>query len=273
MFKRKRLIIVLLLLGIVVFSGVSFVRHKYVLPIIMYHSINPDRQNNSLLVVTPENFRRQMRFLKEHHYNVVSLEEAADFISNKKRPPPRTIAITLDDGYKDNYTYAFPILKEYNLPATIFIVVNEVGTPVDQRLSWDQIQTLQKSGLITFGSHTLNHPNLAAISSAETLKNEIQGSKKILEEKLRRGVETFSYPSGRFSKASRQAVIDAGYKLAVATNPGKRIPDDDIFVIKRIRISKNCNNLFIFWIETSGYYNFMRESKGQKNGRQEDTYL
>ncbi len=88
-------------------------------------------------------------------------------------------------------------------------------------------------------------------------------------------MRAFSYPSGRFSKAARQAVIDAGYKLAVATNPGRRIPDDDIFLIKRLRVSKNCDNLFIFWIETSGYYNFMRESKGQKDGRasQEDTYL
>ncbi len=266
MFKRNRLIIVLVLLGIAVFSYLSFIRHRYVLPIIMYHSINTNTQNNSLLVVTPENFRRQMRFLKEHDYHVVSLEEAADFIRNKKRVPSHTIAITFDDGYKDNYTYALPILKEYHFPATIFIVVNEVGVPPEQRLSWDEIYAMQRTGLITFGSHTMNHPNLAGVTSGEALKNEIQGSKKILEEKLGKKVETFSYPSGRFSKAARQAVIDAGYKLAVATNPGKRIPDDDIFVLKRIRISKNCNNLFIFWIETSGYYNFMRESKGQKNG-------
>ncbi len=180
MFKRKRLVF-LALFAVLIFSFLSFVRHKYVLPVVMYHSINPDTQNNSLLVVTPENFRRQMRFLKEHHYNVVSLEEAADFISKKKRPPPRTIAITLDDGFKDNYTYVLPILKEYNFPATIFIVVNEVGVPPDKRLSWDEIQAMQRSGLITFGSHTVNHPNLAEVTSGESIKNEIQGSKKILE--------------------------------------------------------------------------------------------
>ena len=274
MLRRKRLIVAALF-AVLIFSFVNSIRHKYVLPIIMYHSINPDTQNNSLLVVTPDNFRRQMRFLKEHDYHVVSLVEAADFIRNKKRPPARTIAITFDDGFKDNYTYVLPILKEYNFPATIFIVVNEVGVPPDKRLSWDEIQVMQGSGLITFGSHTINHPNLAEVTSSETIKNEIQGSKKIIEEKLGRKVEAFSYPSGRFSKAARQAVIDAGYKLAVATNPGKRIPDDDLFVIKRIRISRNCDNLFIFWIETNGYYNFMREIKGQKNGLniQKDTYL
>ncbi len=114
MFKRKRLIIVVVVLGLLTASLVNFVRSKYVIPIVMYHSINPDTQNGSLLVVTPDNFRRQMRFLKEHHYKVVSLGEAADFIKKRQRPSGRTIAITLDDGYKDNYTYAFPILKEYN---------------------------------------------------------------------------------------------------------------------------------------------------------------
>ncbi len=274
MFKRKRLIVAALL-AVLIVSFTSFVRQKYVIPIIMYHSINPDTQNNSLLVVTPDNFRRQMRFLKEHHYNVVSLEAAADFIKNKKRPPARAIAITFDDGFKDNYTYVLPILKEYNFPATIFIVVNEVGLPPENRLSWDEIHTMQESGLVTFGSHTVSHPNLKGVTSPEVIKNEIQGSKNILEEKLGRKVETFSYPAGRFTKSARQAVIDAGYKLAVVTSPGKRIPDDDIFLIKRLRISKNCNNLFIFWVETSGYYNLMRESKGQKNGlsSQEDTYI
>lgn len=245
------------------------------LPVIMYHSINPDRQNGSLLVVTPENFRRQMDFLKKHRYNVISLEEAGRFIKNKKRPPARTIAITFDDGYQDNYTYAFPILKEYNFPATIFIVVNEVGNPPQKRLGWEEIKLMQDSGLITFGSHTANHPNLAGVSSPETMRDEIQGSKKILEEKLGRKVESFCYPGGRFTKAARQAAIDAGFKLAVATNPGKSIPNDDVFLIKRIRISKNCDNLFIFWVETSGYYNLMRESKGKKNefSGQKDTYL
>jgi len=275
MSKRKRLIIFVAILGIVITSLVNFTRSKYVLPVLMYHSINPDTQNTSLLVVTPENFRRQMRFLKEHHYQVISLEEAADYIKNKKRPLARTVAITFDDGFKDNYTYAFPILKEYNFPATIFIVVNEVGLTSENRLTWDEIKVMQDSGLITFGSHTISHPNLEGVTVQEAIKNEIQGSKKILEEKLARKVEAFAYPAGRFTKLARQAAIDAGYKLAVVTNPGKGIPDNDPFLIKRLRISKNCNNLPTFFIEVSGYYNLMRETKRQKNGSnsQKDTDL
>lgn len=260
MLKRKRLIAIVIL-GILALALVNFAHSRYVLPVIMYHSINPDTKNGSLLVVTPDNFRRQMRFLKDHRYKVISLEEAADFIKNKKRPPSRSIAITFDDGYLDNYTYAFPILKEYNFPATIFIVVNEVGLPPENRLSWSQIRVMQESGLVTFGSHTISHPNLEGIISQAALKDQIDGSKKILEEKLGGAVNTFAYPGGKFTKEARQAVIDAGYKLGVATNPGRVVADNDIFLIKRLRISKNCDNLFIFWIETSGYYNLLRESK------------
>jgi hypothetical protein len=66
---------------------------------------------------------------------------------------------------------------------------------------------------------------------------------------------------GRFSDKARRAVIAAGYKIAVATNPGKKYPNNDIFVLKRLRISENAGNLFVFWIETSGYYNFIREHR------------
>jgi peptidoglycan/xylan/chitin deacetylase (PgdA/CDA1 family) len=260
MFKRKRLTIIL---GIIFLSGfllVNFIQQNYVVPIIMYHSVNPNvLSENRLLVVSVKTFEHQMRFLKKHRYNVLPLEELATLIKDKKKIPPKTIAITLDDGYKDNYIFAFPILKKYNLPATIFIIINEVGRP--DRLSWDEIKNMQASGIITFGSHTLSHIPLVNIKSEEEIKKELFNSKKILEEKLGHQVNVFSYPKGRFNAKLRQLVCDAGYKLAVATNPGKRFPNDDIFVLKRLRISQNADSLFVFWIETSGYYNFMREHR------------
>ena len=85
-----------------------------------------------------------------------------------------------------------------------------------------------------------------------------------MEEELGAEVNAFSYPEGMFNKIIKQLVMDAGYKLAVATNPGKKFSSDDIFVLKRLRISRNSNNLFIFWVETSGYYNFMREHRHKK---------
>ncbi len=260
MSKQKRLIT---LFGVIILLSiflVSFIQGKYVVPIVMYHSVNPVmRQEIKLLRVSPETFERQMRFLKSHHYNVLTLESLATLIKEKKKILPKTIALTFDDGYKDNYIYAFPILKKYHLPVTVFIITDEVGRA--DRLSWDEIKTMQDSGIVTFGSHTLGPEPLINIKSEQELRKQIFDSKKILEEKLGRWINAFSYPEGRFNNKIKQLVMTAGYKLAVATNPGKKFVNDDIFALKRLRISASANNLFVFWIETGGYYNFIREHR------------
>lgn len=259
MFKRKRLILVFsLVIALVLFSA-GFVRGKYVVPVVMYHSVNPAASRKTMLAVTPETFERQMRFLKNNRYNVITLQELTGLIRDNKKIPGRTIAITLDDGYKDNYTYAFPVLKKYNLSATIFIIVNEVGRPQADRLSWEEIKIMRDSGLIIFGSHCLGPEPLTKIQSEDEVRNQIFVSRQILEKKIGRKVDVFSYPEGRFNAKIRQLVIDAGYLAAVATNPGKRYPSNDVFALKRLRISENAANMFIFWVETSGFYTFMKE--------------
>jgi peptidoglycan/xylan/chitin deacetylase (PgdA/CDA1 family) len=107
----------------------------------------------------------------------------------------------------------------------------------------------------------LNHPFLENIEDGEILKKEVKDSKRILEENLKKEVNAFSYPCGRLNSRVRQEVVIAGYKAAVVTNPGKNCPDDDVFALKRLRISENASNMFVFWIETSGYYNFIREHR------------
>ncbi|MFA5099399.1 MAG: polysaccharide deacetylase family protein [Candidatus Omnitrophota bacterium] len=259
MFKNKRLIVWggIVILGIVLVGG--FVRKQYVLPIAMYHSVQPVVPEGNRLIVSVKAFDRQMQFLKKNKYTVLSLEQAAVLISGKKKMPPRAIVLTFDDGYADNYEYAFPILKKYGLPATIFLVVNDIGKP--DKLNREQIRQMQDSGLISFGSHSMNHPFLECITDNVELVKEINGSKSELESLLGRTVATFSYPCGRLNKDVRQRVVNAGYRSAVATNPGKTISNDDVFALKRLRISENAGNLFIFWFETTGYYNFIRENR------------
>ncbi len=257
--KRKRLITLFGIIILLSFFLANFFREKYVAPILSYHSVTPNADPKSRLAITPETFERQMLFLKRNHYNVLPLENLADLIRDKKRTPPRTIAITFDDGYKDNYIYAFPILKKYNLPAAIFVIIDEIGRL--DRLSWNEIRAMQDSGIVTFGSHTLGPVPLINIKSEQDLKKQIFNSKKILEEKLGGPINAFSYPEGRFNNRIKELVVSAGYKFAVATNPGKKFANDDIFALKRLRISANANNLFIFCVEASGYYNFMREHR------------
>ena len=258
MFKRKRLIVIIGLIAAFLALAV-FAKSRYMVPIAMYHSVTADADPANRLQVSVKSFQRQMDFLKTHHYNVVPLEAIARLIRDKKKIPPKTIAITLDDGNIDNYVYAYPILKKLDFPATIFIIINEVGRPGGDRLSWDKIKEMQLSGRIDFGSHTLDHPYLVDVKSDAELRKQIFDSKRLLEAKLGRPVDMFCYPAGRFNGRIRQLVIDAGYKFAFATNLGSRFSDDDIFAIKRLRISSSSDNLFIFWFETTGYYNIFRK--------------
>ena len=237
--------------------------NHYTVPILMYHYINNEEPLRSRLGVSPESFEKQMRFLRERKYNIVSLEELADLIKNKEKIPFKTVAITFDDGYLDNYTHAYPVLKKYNIPAAIFVVINRVGKHLgnDDYMSWQQIKELSVSGLVTIGSHSMNHPNLSEIDSEAELREEIFESKRILEKELNQEVKFFSYPFGGRSLEARRLVSLSGYKAALGTNFPKGSPGDDPYALKRLRISENCRNMFIFWVETSGFYTHIKEQR------------
>ena len=256
--KRYNFFIVLTVVVTIAISGVLWARQQYVAPIIMYHRID-DKSKVSSLSVCPENFHRQIEFLKIHNYNVVKLEELPDLMK-KRKLPRRTIAITFDDGYENNYTCAYPVLKEFGIPATIFIVPALVGT--EGYLTWDQIVEMSESGVISIGSHTMTHAWLSDLPE-QKLDIEIFDSKRAIEGHLRKKVHSFSYPLGGFNSHVRDKVIKAGYRIAVATNPGKKYPKHDLFAMKRLRISKTSDNLLVFWIEISGFYTWIKEHRDE----------
>lgn len=264
MSKPLKLICWIFLGAIIAFGGwIAVVFSHYTVPILMYHYINDEEPSRSRLGVSPATFERQMRFLRERKYNVIPLEELADLIRNKREIPPKTAAITFDDGYLDNYTQAFPVLKKYNLPATFFVVINRIGKHLgnDDYMSWAQIKDLSESGLITIGSHSMNHPNLSEIESEQEMESEILESKNILEERLGRKVNLFSYPFGGINHLARSIVISSGYQAAVGTNFPKGYPNNDIYALKRLRISETSRNMFVFGIVVSGHYTFIKENR------------
>jgi peptidoglycan/xylan/chitin deacetylase (PgdA/CDA1 family) len=260
MFRRRKLIIIAVAV-IAVFASALFIKSQYVVPILMYHSVRPGALPSNRLCVSADSFERQMRFLKVHKYNILPLEKVAGIIREKKKIPHKTVAVTFDDGFKDFYIYAFPVLKKYNIPATMFLIFNEIARPQSDRLNWDEIREMKDSGIITFGSHCLGPEPLINIRSEKVLKDEIFLSKIKLEQGLSKEVNSFSYPGGMFNEEIKQLVRQAGYKLAVTTNPGTKYPNDDIFALKRLRISFTSDNLFVFWLESGGFYNLIREHR------------
>ena len=257
-FNLKKIFIIIA--AAILVGGILFLRAQYVAPVLMYHSVDEKAQETKLSVC-PASFGRQMKFLSQRNYNVVTLQELVDTIKKGGGFPSKTVAITFDDGYENNYTCVFPLVKKYNIPVTIFVVMDNVGR--EGYLSWRQIREMAESGLVSVGSHTFNHAYLPEISDKGRLRMEIFKSKQLLQ--MLTGQENifFSYPLGGFNGEIRKLVIEAGYTGACATNPGGRYPDNDIYAIKRVRVSRTSDNLFVFWIESSGYYTFVKEIRDE----------
>ncbi|MDP2912864.1 MAG: polysaccharide deacetylase family protein [Candidatus Omnitrophota bacterium] len=244
---------------VVAITAFVFVKAAYVVPVLMYHSIDYNDKATKLSV-SPDSFARQMEFLHKNHYNVVSLEKAAAGIRRGEKTPPKTVVITFDDGFYNNYRYAYPVLKKYKFPATIFVITDEIGKA--GWMDWKELEEMSDSGIISIGSHTKSHLWLPSLD-AKKLEDELAGSKKVLEERLGRKADEFCYPMGAFDRKVQDALRKTGYSCAVATNPGRFYPVDDIYAIKRVRISRTSDNLFIFWIETSGFYTWIKEHRDE----------
>lgn len=251
-------------LAALLIAGVMlFARQAYVVPVLMYHMVGHNDMGAPKLIVNPESFDRQMRFLRDNRYNVVGLDKVAEYLQKKSPVPPRTVAVTFDDGTMDNYTYAYPILKKYGIPATIFVIIKKIGEP--GFLGWKEIEEMSGSGLITIGSHTVSHLWLPSMGTAD-LRRELADSKRVLEERLGKPVDFLCYPIGAHNERVKREARGAGYRCAVATNPGKSSPADDIFAIKRLRISGTSDSLLVFWFETTGYYTLIKEWRDSDSG-------
>lgn len=265
---RKILIIVgsvvlILILGLFITAKIVL-RDKYVVPILMYHHVD-DNWQKSKLSVSPQSFKKQMEFLKKKNYNVMLLSALIDAVKQGEELAPKTVAITFDDGYEDNYLNAFPVLDELQIPATMFIALNSLGT--EGFMSWEQIKDLSDSKVIDIGSHTLNHAWLRSQDDA-LLTKEIFESKEILEQKTGREIKVFSYPLGAFDEKVQKMVKLAGYTGACATNPEIDFKDPDKkydpYAMARCRISRTSDNLIVFRIEISGYYSWIKSVRDEK---------
>lgn len=243
---------ILLIAGV----GAYWVSRQHVTPIIMYHRVDyvtPTEPN----VTSPENFRMQMEYLKRKGFEVINLGELVESIRTGVSVPRNQVVITFDDGSKDNYTHAFPILKEYGYQATIFIPYEHID--LDDFLSESQVREMMASG-IDFESHSLTHAYMPPLTE-EQLRREILESKQLLEQRLGKTIDFFAYPVGGFTPAIKEMVKQAGYKAACTTNRGTVRGNNDVYELKRVRFSDKDNKDHILWMKLTGYYNLFRSVK------------
>ena len=233
-------------------------RAGYHPPILMYHSVAFlfEAPLQGAVRIRPSIFAKQMQYLKDHHYNVVDLDLLFQWILEGKELPPKTIALTLDDGYLDNYVNAYPILKLYGFPATVFLITRNIGRD-PKFITWDQAREMEKNG-IRFGNHTATHPHLSSISF-EIARQEILEAKETLSKELQSPSQIFCYPFGGYTMQIQRLVSECGYEGAVATSVDGALPLADRYAFRRLKISDSAQNKFIFAFEISGYYSALQK--------------
>ena len=271
------------------------------LPILMYHSISEDPEPGVApyyrTITTPGRFTEQMRFLKENGYRGVSLREGLTWLrsteSNGQVPGPinhqpsvkhqtsnieHPIVLTFDDGFRDFYTTAYPLLQELGFSATMFLPTAFIADHGTHRqflgrdcLNWDEARELKAAG-VEFGSHTVNHPKLTELNWHD-IESEIVNSKSEIEEQLGSVVTSFAYPyaypltRNEFGDRLRNLLQAAGYQTCVTTRIGFNTAIDDPLKLKRLPIN-DADDADFFEAKLDGCYDWaswpQRAVKGVK---------
>lgn len=254
------------------------------IPILMYHSISDDPEDGIhpyyRINTSPKRFAEHMQFLDDNNYKVIDLSEAVKIISETSASPhiptshhsnipQKKVVLTFDDGYRDFYVKAFPILKKYGFSATVFLPTAFIGSKRSglkdkEHLTWDEVVELYREG-ITFGSHTVTHQPLKILKGVE-IKYEIEKSKEIIENNISNRVESFSYPyafpdgDSSFIRRLKILLKESGYLNGVCTRVGTIQSKEDIYFLKRIPL--NSDDLIPFFdAKLVGGYDWFRKSQ------------
>lgn len=249
-----------------IFQSLRVRYYENEIPIIYYHRIAKDINDAGKhgIFVTEKQFEDHLSYLKREGYKTITFEEALQI--KKECTPGKFVIITFDDGYEDNYTLAFPLLKKYGFTALIFLVAKheyniwdaKSNEPKLRMMNQEQILEMMKSG-IEFGSHTLTHADLSKVPYAEA-RRELIESKIKLEEKSGSVIFTFAFPYGNCNEAVKVLVREAGYKFAFATDKAPLGLHEDLFQIRRIGIFPN-TTIGGLSRKVRGNYTFKREKK------------
>ena len=231
------------------------------IPVLMYHRVveKPPTGSKHGIWVTAQQFRDQLVSLRVRGYTPITFTQYRNCMMGNSKLPDRPVFLTFDDGYEDNYTVAFPILRDVEFPAVIFLVTDskrrtnfwDADEPQVSLMSPGQVREMAKYG-IEFGSHTVSHRRLPEISSSACAK-ELRDSKSFLEDILASEVFSFAYPHGALNPQIKEMVGEAGYVYASATDTGPVRFNGDLLEIRRTQVFPWTSS-FGFWKKTQSWY-------------------
>lgn len=201
--------------------------------ILMYHHID---EKDTRLSVKPENFEEQIKYLLDNGYKFVKLSEAYKTFSSATSSSPydKTLVLTFDDGARDFFTNAYPILKKYNVPASLYVINQDIGKRGS--VTWKMLKQLHKEGLVEIGAHTMNHARLGRLKP-EAAYYQMAKSKELLESGLEDKIVTIAYPFGSFNDNLKKQAKDIGFIGAASVYFGQRPNGEDLYSWRRVMIN------------------------------------
>ena len=224
----------------------NYLANRKCIYVLTYHRISDQFPPNEL-VIPPRQFREQMAYLKKYCH-VVGIEKLCDMIAFRKRIEPQRkpqVVITIDDGYRDTFFNAFPILKGFNISAAAFLATGFIGTdkkmsryeqaPSPDMMSWEEVEEMQKAGNTTFGPHTVSHPHLPTLDYAAQ-KAEIEESIKTVYAHTGQEIskQVFCYTYGEYNEDTLKILKELGIKISLTVKPGANNARTNPLELKRI---------------------------------------
>ena len=213
-------------------------------PVLCYHQFSPGSRASNQVSVSERDFEQQMAYLADNNFQVIPLAQLEKMLARKLAIPPKAVVITIDDGYRSIYNIAYPILKKYNLPATVFLYTDFVGGSA--ALSWKQLRELKESELIDIQSHTKTHTSLALqrddrdqASYQNRIRDEIFVAERALKKQLDIKARYLAYPYGDSSTYAVETLKKADYRLALTVKRGGNPAFANPHLLRRTMIYNN----------------------------------
>lgn len=203
-------------------GGLTY-RGYQTVPILSYHNFSLGKTDK--MTVSKASFEDQMQLLKDRGYRVISLDDLFDFLDFKKQIPSKSVVITIDDGWKSAYEIAFPVLKKYGYPATLFVYTDLINS-TRKAMTWEHVKELADNG-IDIQCHTITHRDLSSVQEKESFKeyfdeveNEIVESSKIIKKNINRDCRYLAYPFGSSSNMVIAILKRNGFRGALTVRRG-----------------------------------------------------
>ncbi|MCL6639664.1 MAG: polysaccharide deacetylase family protein [Firmicutes bacterium] len=266
--------VIIIIVAFVAWMAVSFgfFDKSQRVPVLVYHDFWDKPSDDRKRLTSAAIFAAEMDYLHNNGYHVIPLKKLINYMESGESLPEKPVVITFDDGYEGNYTIAYPILKKYNMPATIFVIAGFEQFPAPEpdhsRLSWEEMREMEASGLIDIQAHTYDlHYKLftdrdktrrkpAVIARAylfskerretreeyeERLYNDFLRARTTIETNLNKKVDTMAWPFGAYNDTAVRLARKAGFKYFVTTIWGLNQRGDSVEAIRRVSEKENAS--------------------------------